>query len=269
MYTPPHAITDVSSYSNVIVGIQGPPGSGKTTSALSFPNPVVALFERPDFRGVLQELPHLKDVKPVILPFYDADFILNKLKQPKSGEHFDAASAFVKWVQTESIKLTQQQTLVIDNWTRLQEQFDKVNWSAPLYPTYSRKGEIDDFAPWARKIDFAESVSNALLQCKCNIVVIFHEVQEREQGTGRLLDKIQPLMQGKFVAKLKSYYPNFFRQRCVITPVKDKDGKIVDEKREYMWQTKGSLDFDAKCSWPNLPALVPAVYQSLTFSPKQ
>lgn len=46
LYIPPGCTTlDKIEDSQIRVGIQGPPFSGKTTAALTFPNPVAASFE--------------------------------------------------------------------------------------------------------------------------------------------------------------------------------------------------------------------------------
>lgn len=256
IYIPPIATSELTTYSNMIVGIQGPPGSGKTASSLTFPNPIIALFEKPDLVGMLK-LPHLVGVKPVLLKFYDTDWLTSSSfkkftprEDPRSW--ISPAHAFKAWLEVDAKKLGQEQTLIIDNWTRLQEQFDKVNFA---YDTLTKDGKIDSFAPWDRKIVISEDISNSLIALNCNVVVLFHELQERDKATGQILDKLQPLQQGKFITKLKSYFPNFFRQRVI----KNKETGAI----EYVWQVKASESFDAKCSKPNLPQTVPAQYSSL------
>lgn len=256
IYIPQIAKSELETYSTMTVGLQGPSGSGKTAAALTFPNPIIALFEKPDFKGLLT-LPHLTSVKPLILPFYSHEW-LDENKFPKfnnpdtrSPMH-DPAGAFKKWLDGTARQLTNQQTLVIDNWTRLQELFDKINWS---YKTLTKDGLEDFREPWDRKLTFSEEIMNPVVSLNCNIVVLFHEIQERDKKTGEVLDKIQPLQKGQFAVKLKSYFPNFFRQHCR----ENKDTKAI----EYVWQVKGSSNFDAKCSKPNLPQFVPANYSSL------
>lgn len=264
MYIPPSGTTELTTYSNKIVGIQGPSGSGKTISSLTFPNPVIALFEKPDL-AEMSKIPMLAGVKPVLLPFYDTAWLdTHKYKKFHPGTDgysptHDPAGAYLQFLEGEAKKLTNEQTLITDNWTRLQEKFDKINWS---YKTYSKKGEEDFFEPWDRKITYSENVSNALISLNCNIVVLFHETPERDKTTGQLFtDKIQPLQQGKFIAKMKSYYPNFFRQHCRMK--KDTaTGKETGE-REFVWQVQGNSSFDAKCSKVGLPMFVPAEYKSI------
>jgi len=267
LYKPNIAVDSIEEYSNLIIGIQGPPASGKTAASLTFPNPIVALFERPDLAG-LKQLDILKDVNPILLPFYDIKWMEEKklpgrlFNPPNENRTInDSAGAFLQWLGGKDAReITNQQTLILDNWTRLQEQFDEVNWS---YKSLSKDGKVDDWAPWDRKITFAEEISNNLISLSCNVVVLFHEIQERDKATGLLLDKLQPLQQGKFIAKLKSYYPNFFRQHC--RSIKDANGKDTTEI-EYMWQVKSGSGFDAKCSKPKLPTFIPAQYKSLLIS---
>ncbi len=257
IYIPAIATTELLSYSNKIVGIQGPPGSGKTVSGLTFPNPILAVFEKPDLKDML-EIPMLAGVKPAILKFYDTEWLTaSKFAKfsPKEDprQWVSSAHAFKQWVESsDAKKLTVEQTLVIDNWTRLSEQHDKVNFA---YDTLTKDGKIDSFAPWDRKITISEDICNALHGLSCNVVVLFHEFQERDKATGNILEKIQPLQQGKFITKLKSYFPNFFRMRCI----QNKETL----QPEWFWQVKSSDNFDAKCSKQGIGPLVPARYESL------
>jgi len=266
LYTPTNAILELPSYSNLIVGIEGYGGTGKTAAALTFPNPIIAIFEKPDLEGLLS-LEHLKEVKPILLPFYSNSWLDRnnwpKYEAPRPATYraYDPAGCFKRWLDSEGQKLSNQQTLVLDNWTRLQELFDEVNWG---WDSITNKGEVDHFAPWDRKLSFCEEVSNALISLPCNVVVLFHEVQERDKATGVLLDKLQPLTQGKFIAKLKTYYPNFFRQHVIR---EEKDGKPTGD-RKFVWQVKHTASFDPKCSRPHLmtptaPTYVEANYKTL------
>lgn len=263
LYTPPIATTEIDTYKNVFLGIQGEAGTGKTASSLTFPNPILALLEKPDLEGIMS-LPHLKEMAvPPILPFYKNEWLdqhkFPKFNAPGSNEYkHDPAGSFKTWLEGTARQITNQQTLVVDNWTRLQELFDELNWS---YKTYSKKGEEDFYVPWDRKLDFSEQVMNALVSLDCNVVVLFHEVRERDKATGLITEKIQPLQKGQFIVKLKTYFPNFFRQR--VRGKRDTTGAMTEDV-EYLWQTKSNDSFDAKCSKPNLAQYVPANFKSLS-----
>jgi hypothetical protein len=259
MLTYEHAQTTFPKIPTLRVGIQGPPGSGKTASALTFPNPIFADFDHIDIPSLLA-LPHLKDVKPQVIPFYNVEFCKDKLgMKPNKMNLVPKHSALKKWIMDYGSKLTSEQTLILDSWTTLQDAFDEYTWSEPIY---NSAGKVDDRAPWSLKLDFSTEISNMIKDLTCNVVVLFHEVQARDPQSGVLLDKIMPLMQGQFVAKIKIYYPNFFK--ASVEQKKDQAGKPIEGNTpEYFWQVKSDNKFDAKCSKVDLPFKVPAYYSSL------
>src|SRR5947207_118056 len=98
------------------VGLMGDPGTGKTYSALTFPNPILAEFDHglTAFCG--------KDI--TVIPFYDSSWVTeygfprkDNTKQP------NRRNAFIKWLNTEAIKLEEGQTLIIDSWTSVINAF--------------------------------------------------------------------------------------------------------------------------------------------------
>jgi len=229
------------------LGLQGPPGSGKTFAALTFPSPIVA-----DFDNALHD--HFgKDIPRI--PFWEPDFILNRmewkdsegklrkgfpLETPIEKRHQipNRRDAFKMWLKQEAIKFSPSQTLILDSWTTLQDAFDAKTWAEP---TYAKKtGEIDEYAPWDAKITYSEEIVGILSGLRCNVVVNFHEIQQRDPKTGILLDKTQPLMQGKFIAKLKLYFPFFFRQFA------PNENRTLLPKN-YVWQVSPNEAFDPKC----------------------
>lgn len=225
------------------LGLQGPPGSGKTTSALTFPNPLVLNFDKglSEFTG--RDIPEI--------PFWDADFVMEyegkKFKPTKPGAMPNRRDAFLFFLHNEAMKMTEEQTLVIDSWTSMQTAFDQ---QQELEPKVTRDGKVDDFAFWAAKIDFSEKVMTYICSVKCHVVVLFHEIQVRDPRTGQLLDKIQPLMQGKFVAQLKRFFPYYYRM--LVEEKKNNIGQVVGST--YYWQVRSDNNFDAKTGLKNLPA---------------
>lgn len=109
-------------------------------------------------------------------------------------------------------------------------------------PTKSKKGNVNEYTFWENKITYSEDVISYLASMKCNVVCLFHEVQQRDKQTGQLLEKIQPLMQGGFTPKIKICFPYFYRM--ISKKEKDKDGKEIG--CDFFWQIKSSNAFDAK-----------------------
>lgn len=249
-YIPP---TVVKSKTNAQrrIGIQGPASGGKTYSALTFPNPLVL-----DFDNGLTAHPDVDHV-----PFYDPEFIgkYNPNFKPKiKGTFPNRRDALLKWLEEDALKLHPEQTLIIDSWTTVQSAFDQ---QQELEPKATKSGGIDEYDFWAKKIDFSRKVSQYLCSVKCNVVVTLHETAVRDIKTGQLLEKISPLMQGKFLAELKIYYTDFFR---MVNEEEKKEGKVVGCK--YFWQVRSDSNFDAKCRLPKLPlgmVRIPATYESI------
>lgn len=263
-YTPPHSINIKESKTapHLFVGLIGESGSGKTYSALTFPNPVVA-----DIDNGLSAQAGKRDA--LSIPFHDDVFCRNVLKaayNQKAGV-VNKRDAFKVWIRDEADKLEPEQTLVVDSWTMLQDHFDR---QTALEPAYTAKGEINPFEFWARKIDYSRDIMIMLQGLRCNVVVTFHELKQRDEATGELLDKIAPLMQGKFVARIPSFFDEFYR--CLVIPLKNRKGEIIQingkpltQDRNFFWQIKQTGEFNAKSRMSRPETFIPAHYKEIQY----
>jgi hypothetical protein len=172
-----------------------------------------------------------------------------------------------KWLQVFGSQLTSDMTLVEDSWTSLQNRFDLQSQLAHEI-SYSRSGEEDKFAFWRLKQKYSAEMTELYKSLKCNVVVICHEVRERNED-GNLTGKLKPLMQGGFADQLAGQFTDSYRQICLTPDMKDLAnyekllGRKILGNREYCWQTKSNALFTACVSVPNLKDLVPANYSSL------
>jgi len=257
----------------VKLGIQGAPGSGKTIAACTFPNPHFISIENtlPDALDTLKFL-GMDHTAIKVFPFYDPEFVVKYLKEKKCPiTHTleskillvrDAIRYFIK--DDAAGYSNPSMTWVLDSWTRLHDFFDLATWDEKHL---TKDGKIDNYVPWELKIDYSREILNNLLNQNANIIVIFHESQTRSATTGELLEKTAPLMQGKFIARIKEFFPNFFRS--VVKEQLDSSGKPIfnnNTKRievDYQWQVGADGKFDSKCSKPGLPMYVKADYKSL------
>ena len=222
-----------TTFPQIRLGICGEPCSGKTTSALTFPNIIVA-----DFDGGLTRF---SGENITFVPFYDEEWVCNfGFKPTKPKATANRRDAFLKFLEEDVLKMTNEQTLLLDSWTALQNAFDMQQDTDP--PKITKEGKHDDYYFWQKKIEYCEKVVVRLKACKCHVVVTFHEDKVRDKNTGQLLDKIAPLMQGKFVAQLKSHFTDFFRM--LAEEEKDKTGKVY--KCNYFWQVMSDNNFDTK-----------------------
>jgi hypothetical protein len=261
MYKPPYAINlQTAPAEKLMVGLQGKTKTGKTTSALTFPNPIVA-----DFDGNLTG--HLgRDI--IVVPFYKKEWCLaNQAKwKVKANTGINAnvinrRDLLQVWLSEEASKFSAEQTLIVDSWTTLQDSFDI---QTDLEPVYTKQGSIDEFAFWARKVDYAQKVLNTLKELSCQVVVTFHEQPQMDKEKN-ITGKIEPLMQGKFVNKIALYFSDFFRCHVIQQrgpdnkPLFEKDGKtpVVD----YFWQTKPDGTADCGSRLRDIPMFVEQNYR--------
>jgi len=267
MYIIPNStqLTDLSTCYRI--GIQGAGGSGKTTAALTFPNPVVAdIDNNVDLNNALAAGVDPKTVS--ILKFHDKDFLRTiPASNPKDGIEI--------WLTNHLSKLDVSQTFILDSWTFLQDAFDL---HTPV-PISKSSGAEDWMAWWGLKQDYSQSIMKLLQSCKCNVIVLFHEVAERNDK-GTLTGRVNPLMQGRFADKLHNYFPYWFRQ-FALDKITDPE-KIKTEiaamgitheqftaiqasssmrQPSYIWQTVTSNIAKCKTKFP-FARFVPANYKS-------
>src|SRR6266446_381603 len=137
-------------FSQIRLGLQGHPATGKTYSAMTFPNPFIMDLDN----GLTKFAGH--DIN--IIPFYDYDWICNfdsKYKPSKPGAQPNRRDAILKFLREEALKMTNEQTLILDSWTSLQTFFDQ---QQELEPKITKTGQIDEYAFWASKIEYSEKI---------------------------------------------------------------------------------------------------------------
>lgn len=244
LYIPPNvtSLKDITQQ-QVRLGIQGYPGVGKTWSALTFPNPIVMNYDNKLGVHIGKDIP--------TLPFYDSRWF-NAFKKGQEHRH----DAVLRWIQTEGIKLTKDQTLIQDSWSTLQNWFD----IAMRVPYYTKDGKEDGYKFWNLKIDYALKMMEALKMLTCNVVVTFHETVERNDN-GNIVG-LKPLMQGQFADQLAGCFTDWFRQ--VVMEKKNDKGEPIKGEYQYLWQVRS--DNIAKCLTskiiPNGLMYVPADYRT-------
>lgn len=234
LYIPKHIVSmkDVS-FPQIRLGLSGDSGSGKTTSALTFPNPIVLDFDNglTQFTGL--DIP--------VVRFYDEETVCNMgFKPSKVGAMCNRKDALMFWLQNEGLKLKAGQTLILDSWTTIQNAFDV---ETAMHPDISKKGNENERSFWVEKIKYSKKLMEYVMTLRCHIVVCFHEIKVRDQTTGQLLDKVQPLMKGGFVPEIKIFFTDFYR----MVAEQKRNNLGQEESCKYYWQVNSSNAFDAKC----------------------
>lgn len=245
-------------FPQIRLALQGEPGTGKTWSALTAPNVIV--FDRDN-----NLIAHRGKKIPTIAIHSDEWCIKycerNSLQLRSDATHpINRRDITKHWFYNEAPKLQRGQVLVVDSWSRMQDDFDK---ETALHPTYNAQGVLDNYAFWEQKIDYASDLCTKFGELNCHVIVTFHESRERDKKTGAVLSKMQPMMQGKFQTRLQSYFTDWYR--CLVFDSLGADGQpTIQElpnghKRkavDYFWQTTSDSDFNGRCSINNAPSYV-------------
>lgn len=258
MYLPPNSIplNKLSNLPQIRCMLQAMPGNGKTWSALTFPNPIVANFDR----GLGAHVGRA-DVHEV--PFYDGKFCDTVVRRDGVNTPPNRRDAFKKWLTTEALKLTPEQTLVIDGSTGIQNAFEM---QYNLNPVVTKSGQIDDFAVWRQKVDYFGEVMESMKMLQCHVVYICHETPDRDKK-GELNGLVRPLLTGQFADQLASHFTDAFRVHAIAKPAPDQLQKFRDwlkvddatckdwlatgtQQTVYLWQTQA--DEQAKCKTSSL-----------------
>jgi hypothetical protein len=280
LYYPPNCKTlaDMSVKQQIRLGIQGAPGVGKTTSALTFPNPMVLNLDR-GLSG------HIGRADVIEIPFYDVHWVrtwLKKLSYNKS----ELKDALIQWIESECMRISPEQTLIIDGNTGLANAYHNW-WDANRNSFLTSRGVVDELAEWSVKKKFFGQIMEALKTLKCDVVYICHEAEQRDKvpvgSPVSYSGKLKPLLSGGFVDELASHFTDWFRQHSAAIP--NDENEIKEEliqknwkmsKQDfltwcksfpngtiYYWQTVGDNVFDAKnSSLTNAPRYVPSSYST-------
>lgn len=256
-YTPPNTTTlETKKFSQIRLGIQGYPKTGKTTSALTFPKPIVLDFDNNvDAANAVAAGKSLDEI--TLVPFYSPAFVDTLVpKRTFAGAAPNRRDALTKWLREHAFKLEPDQTLVLDSWTMVQNAFDQ---QTGYEPAVSRTGAEDKFVFWKRKIEYAQELCEILKSINCHVVVTFHETIERDDE-GRPTGKLRPAMQGQFADQLAGNFTNWFRQQALSRHKDPNNTKSEVIGTDYVWQT--SADNIANCGTKliGIRRIVPAKY---------
>lgn len=272
IYTPSNAkpLSESQSGQQIRLGIQGEPKTGKTWAALTFPNPIVANCDRG-----LSYFSNRSDI--IEVPFWDP-VVCDKIK-PRDGTACppNRKDAILKWLYTDGVKLTKNQTFILDSISQLETYFG-IQYN--LNPRITKQGKIDEFGYYDQFKDYMNEIFELLKTFKCNVIILCHESPDRGD-TGQLNGKARPLVSGQFRDKIASHCTDWFRTKVINKPteeskqrvavsykvsVQDVDQWILSSDKEcnntFLWQTQP--DDSCQCGTATLknpPKFIPAGYK--------
>jgi AAA domain len=266
LYKPPGCsiLSESPTDPQIRIGLQGYAGCGKTHSSLTFPNPIVANFDR--------NLGAYKDRTDVMeAPFWDGKFCDSIHMRDGIANPPNRKDAFLVWLHKEGIKLTENQWLVIDSLSAIEDSY---HIQYRLSPVITKKGDEQGFAEYKNKLEFFAGLMDKLRSLKCNVILNCHQSENSKKGGYR------PLLSGGYGDKIESNFTSWFRHFAVDKPSNDKRQefcdrfkittsvldewiKSTDNNTIYIWQTQP--DDIADCKATNLlnpPKYILAGYQN-------
>jgi hypothetical protein len=262
-------------YSNAIrLGIQSPPGLGKTFAALTFPNPVPL-----DFNKGLGAHVGRPDVIPV--PFWDGKFCDSIHKRNGTQCPPNQKDALTDWLLKEGIKLKPWQTCIFDSNTEIEAAFH-IQYATDGGPPIGKSGVADSYDEYKKKLAWYSYLTALIKSLPCMVVYITHETVEWDKQ-GDATGGAKPLLSGQAGDKIVGDYTDWFRQWAIAKPVSLEAQKKMREKYQlddtafnewmastpanhqtiYLWQNQSDEMFKLKTSnLVNAPKFVLANYSS-------
>lgn len=177
------------------VGLIGVGGSGKTSMALTFPNPLVGDADRKCPDGTLT------------IPFGDPSWV-NRTTGESNPAVPNIHEAVLRWILANIQKLSEHQTFILDSITIIDGNIDA--WVESQIAAGRKPFANNKFAKWDHKLKYYHNLFEALKRAPCNVVVTFHEAPEYN-SEGDPTGALKPICTGGFKDRFNNYLTVFLR----------------------------------------------------------
>lgn len=214
--------------------IYGPPVSGKTTGARTFPNPYIV-----DFDG------NLPPGTPNVIPMWDDAFV-DSLK-PRPNPNWPACRMDLLLILYTDLarNLPAGSTIITDSLTRIETWYNIEEAARP--PILSEKGKVDTRAMWGIRLKYFDTLFTTLTTCAANVVFISHQQSDRDEK-GNVIQQLRPSLMGQIGEKLPGYFPTVLQAQRL----PNAKGGV-----DYVWATQPSIIAPARvpkpCTVPHIP----------------
>lgn len=207
----------------------GEPGVGKTfTSITTSPNPIVMDIDK----GITD--PRLVALAVPTFDVHSAEWCQKHVKRN------NRCVSAMELLKGECLKLTGEQTLIIDSLSALQDDLERYNWD--ITPISKKTGEKDGFDFWELNKDWWNEFFTRLSLLKCHVIVTAHLTERKHKENPLLTVGFQPLISGGTKEFISRFFTDVIMQHATSSNP-DTQGKV---KTIYKWQVKSDSMFKAK-----------------------
>ena len=225
------------------IAIIGPPGSGKTTALLTFPDLVLLDRDKNAPPGVLT------------IPAWNPDWVKDLgIKNTIPGVP-NFRDAIVKWLRLNHDKFEEGQTFAMDSWTFIQDACDLQTHAEDDLNPPNKDGKRDGFWFWGQKLKYSQTIAEFIKSMRCHVVVTMHETVDRDEK-GNINGKIRPVQDGRYKDQVLGVFNNVWRMRGHMPRI-DKDAPVGPAPRNadgtkkkqdlwFYWQLYGDSVIDLK-----------------------
>lgn len=220
--------------------IYGPPVTGKTTGARTFPNPYIVDVDHNLPAGV-----------PNVIPIWD-EKVVDKIKPRVTPAIANRRDALLVVLADLSRELTANDTIIIDSLTRIETWFNAQEEAEPQ--PRGKTGAPDGHAMFRKRLLFFDTLFTMLTSCPANVVFTVHQQQERNEK-GDVTGQIKASLQGQIGEKMPGYFP------IVLQAVRqvNQQTKAV----EFVWRVRPGLYEAARVPKPVAVDFIPQDYKEL------
>ena len=222
--------------------IYGPPITGKTTGARTFPNPYIVDFDN-----------NLPPGTPNVIPMWDETFV-DKVKPRIAKEVPNRRDVLLIILADIASRLPKDSTIIVDSLTRVETTYNMQEKYEPQ-PRSPKTGELDGHAQFRTRLNYFDTLFTMLVSCPANVVFIVHQQQERS-STGDIIGQIKPSLMGQIGEKLPGYFP------IVMQACRNKD-KTTPDKLNYEWRVRPGPCEPARVPKPVTMDFIPQSYAKL------
>jgi len=222
--------------------IYGPPCTGKSTGARTFPGPIHIDFDN-----------NLPAGTPNVIPMWDDAFVDKILPRTNPAYPANRRDALLRVIADISKEVTSQNTLIIDSLTRVETWYNAQEEIEPK-PRSAKTGEVDGHALFRKRLIYFDTLLTTFTGCAANVVFIVHQQQDRNEK-GDVVAQIRPSLMGQVGEKLPGFFP------ILLQAVRQTDP--ATKAVSYAWRVRPGPFEPARVPKPVTVDFIPQQYSKL------